>query len=443
MCVPAGDVGGLHKYRVGSTIVRRWVPLLRDLPVEVSILASIAFFVALGFGIVIPSIPIFADSFGVSALAASAVISAFALMRFVSSPFAGSWTNRFGERRVLAAGLAIVAVSSFFAGMAQDYVQLVLLRGVGGVGSAMFTVSAMALLLRVVDSTQRGQASAAWQGGFLVGGVAGPALGAILLAISIRAPFFFYAGTLAIATVIALIFLSPARLAEREAAVVASEPDDDATRRDDAQQSGWEALRQALGNGAYRAALAVNLATGLTAFGLRAALIPLFVVQGLKQGPSLSGWAFLVAAVSQALFLVPAGRITDQRGRRPAMLIGTIATVGGMLLLVADDLATGSPSLALIVFFVSMAVMSIGTAFLGSAPSAVVGDIMGGRPGGSVVATFQMVSDFGAVVGPLLGGLLLDLYGFDWAFAFGAAVAAVALIFVLAMPETLRRSIPT
>ena len=138
--------------------MRRWIPLLRDLPVEVSVLASIAFFVALGFGIVIPSIPIFADSFGVSALAASAVVSAFALMRFVSSPFAGSWTNRFGERNVLATGLAIVALSSLFAGLAQNYPQLLLLRGIGGIGSAMFTVSAMALLLRVVDADQRGRA---------------------------------------------------------------------------------------------------------------------------------------------------------------------------------------------------------------------------------------------------------------------------------------------
>lgn len=416
--------------------MRRWIPLLRDLPVEVSVLASIAFFVALGFGIVIPSIPIFADSFGVTALAASAVISAFALMRFVSSPFAGAWTNRFGERNVLATGLAIVAISSFFAGLAQTYVQLLILRGIGGIGSAMFTVSAMALLLRVVDADQRGRASAAWQGGFLVGGVAGPAVGGILLAVSIRAPFFFYAGTLAIATVIALVFLSPARLAQREAAVVASEPTGDVAP--DVRPGGWAELREALGNGAYRAALAVNLATGLTAFGLRAALIPLFVVEGLKQGPSLSGWAFLVAAAVQAIFLVPAGRLTDLRGRRPAMIIGTIATILGMLLLVADDLATGSLSLALVVFFLSMVVMSIGTAFLGSAPTAVVGDIMGGRQGGSVVATFQMVSDIGAVIGPLLGGLLLDLYGFEWAFAFGAAIAALALVFVVLMPETLR-----
>jgi len=420
--------------------VRRWIPLLRDLPVEVSVLASIAFFVALGFGIVIPSIPIFADSFGVSALAASAVVSAFALMRFVSSPFAGAWTNRFGERRVLATGLGIVAVSSLFAGLAQSYPQLIVLRGIGGIGSAMFTVSAMALLLRVVDADQRGRASAAWQGGFLVGGVTGPAIGGILLAVSIRAPFFFYAGTLAIATVIALVFLSPARLAAREAAVVASEPQTESGGDGvpDVRPGGWAELRQALGSGAYRAALAVNFATGLTAFGLRAALIPLFVVEGLRQGPSLSGWAFLVAAIVQAIFLVPAGRLTDLRGRRPAMLIGSVATVAGMLLLVADDLATGSVSLALIVFFVSMAVMSIGTAFLGSAPSAVVGDIMGGRQGGSVVATFQMVSDIGAVIGPLLGGLLLDLYGFEWAFAFGAGISALALVFVVLMPETLR-----
>ncbi len=421
--------------------MRSRIPLLKDLPVEVAVLASIAFFVALGFGIVIPSIPIYAESFGVSAFAASAVISAFALMRFVSSPFAGAWTNRFGERNVLATGLAIVAISSFFAGLAQTYVHLLILRGIGGIGSAMFTVSAMALLLRVVEADQRGRASAAWQGGFLVGGIAGPAIGGILLAVSIRAPFFFYAGTLAVATVIALVFLSPARLAAREAVVEASDTSPEGVEPAGVaapRAGGWAELREALGNGAYRAALAVNLATGLTAFGLRSALIPLFVIEGLKQGPSLSGWAFLVAAGVQAVFLLPAGRLTDLRGRRPAMIIGTIATVLGMLMLVIDDLATGSLSVALVVFFASMVVTSIGTAFLGSAPSAVVGDIMGGRQGGSVVATFQMVSDFGAVVGPLLGGLLLDLYGFEWAFAVGAAVAAVALVFTLLMPETLR-----
>ena len=136
-------------------------PWLRGLPGEVGVLAAIAFCVALGFGIVAPAIPVFARTFGVTALLAGAVISVFALMRLITSPGAGALVNRVGERVVLSTGLAIVAVSSFFAGFAQDYVQLLVLRGVGGIGSAMFTVSAMALLLRVAGPEQRGRAASA------------------------------------------------------------------------------------------------------------------------------------------------------------------------------------------------------------------------------------------------------------------------------------------
>jgi MFS family permease len=89
-----------------------------------------------------------------------------------------------------------------------------------------------------------------------------------------------------------------------------------------------------------------------------------------------------------------------------------------------------------------MAIQGASGAFLGSAPAAVVGDIMGGRRGGIVVATFQMMADLGAIIGPLLAGLIIDLADFDWAFAVGAALALVAIIFVARMPETLHRSTP-
>ena len=65
---------------------------------------------------------------------------------------------------------------------------------------------------------------------------------------------------------------------------------------------------------------------------------------------------------------------------------------------------------------------------------------MGGRKGGIVVATFQMMSDVGAVAGPLVAGLLIDVLDFDWAFAAGAGLSVVAVILVYLMPETLNRS---
>lgn len=140
-------------------------------------LGLIAFCVAVGFGVLVPVLPVFARSFGVSKLQVGAVISAFALMRLISSAFCGRLITLFGERVVMAVGIYIVAVSSGVAGVAQSYEQLLILRGIGGIGSAMFTVSAFTLLLTSVDASKRGRAAGFFQGGFLIGGMAGPAVG--------------------------------------------------------------------------------------------------------------------------------------------------------------------------------------------------------------------------------------------------------------------------
>ncbi|MBK9739683.1 MAG: MFS transporter [Actinobacteria bacterium] len=411
--------------------VRR-TPLLKGLPREVAVLSAIAFCVALGFGILAPALPVFARQFGVSALEASAVISVFALVRFVTSPLAGAMVDRLGERTVLSSGLLIVSLSSAAAGLSQTYSQLLVLRGIGGLGSSMFTVSAMALLLRVVDTDQRGRAAGAFQGGFLLGGVAGPAVGGLVVAWSIRAPFFVYAITLLGAAAVALVFMAKSRLRQREEEVSHGEANK------------LEQLRVALRERAYRAALATNLVTGFVAFGLRSSAVPLFVTEGMERGASLTGIGFLVAAGIQALLLLPAGRMADTEGRRKALLIGTWGTTVGMLVLTVTDVAVngwGTQAVAgTALFLLAMAIQGAAAAFLGSAPAAVVGDVMAGRKGGIVVATFQMMSDLGAVVGPLVAGLLVDAFDFDWAFAAGAGISLVAVIFVYLMPETLNRT---
>src|SRR5699024_5541126 len=132
-----------------------------------------------------------------SDLAAGAVVSAFALMRFISGLGGGWLVNRIGERTGLILGLAVVGVSSLLAGLAQSYPQLLVLRGIGGIGSAVFGVGAMGLVLRVAGRQVRGRAVSIYRSGFLIGGIIGPALGGAVLGISLRAPFFLYAGTLA------------------------------------------------------------------------------------------------------------------------------------------------------------------------------------------------------------------------------------------------------
>src|SRR3984957_9713656 len=197
-----------HPVTVGATWENAGVPRhyrgpFRDMPAEVAILTAVSFTVALGFGIVAPDIPAFARHFGVSTAAAASVVSAFALLRVLGALPAGRLVDRFGERRVMAAGITVVAASSILAGFSGSFAELIVLRGIGGLGSAMFSVSAQTLLLMSVPADQRGRASGLFSGGFLVGSISGPAIGGLLAAWSLRAPFFVYGGMLVVPAVIA------------------------------------------------------------------------------------------------------------------------------------------------------------------------------------------------------------------------------------------------
>ncbi len=434
------------------------IPMLKGMPREIVVLAGIAFCVALGYGILAPALPVFARIFGVSAFLASAVISFFAVMRLVGSPLAGALINKIGERIVLASGLIIVAVSSLVAGLSQNYSQLLILRGVGGVGSAMFTVSAMALMLRTAPPDLRGRAAGVFHAGFLLGGIAGPAVGGIVVGWSIRAPFFIYAATLAAATAVTLFYLrKPSEFEVSQEAeglgksvvvdsgLIAGEPgdqlgvkqpdivnhestndpsDSEQTGSDDKSGSFWYSLR----NHAYRSVLMANFTNGFVTFGIRMSLVPLFVVESLHRGPGLAGAGFLVGAITQGALLWSAGKLADVRGRRLAIVIGCAFTAVGMLMIAL--------SVESILFLVGMGLVGVGTAFLGSAPAAVVGDLTAGKSSGSAIAGFQMISDFGAIIGPLLAGIMVDYVGYHWALGSGAVVALFALLLAIGMPET-------
>ena len=386
---------------------------LRGLPRETFVLAVVAFCVALGFGIVAPAIPLFALQFGVSSTAAGAVVSAFALMRFVSGLGSGRLVDRVGERAALVGGIAVVAVSSLVAGLSVSYPQLLVLRGIGGVGSAVFTIAATSLLLRVAAASQRGRTQSVYRGGFLLGGILGPALGGAVVGVSLRAPFFLYAATLVLAGLAGALLLPKGR--PRDA-------DGERGADTDVRTS----LAEALAAPAYRAALVGNFATGFSVLGVRSTLVPLLVVQGLHLKPSWIGAAFLVSALVQAVLLLPAGRAVDTVGRRPTLVAGGLATAAALVALAA---AVGPVSLLL-----AMTVFGVGGALLGVAPAAIVGDVVQGR-GGTAVAVWQMASDFGSIIGPLAAGLLVDRASFAVALLVSAVVVGVSGLLGLTVPR--------
>jgi len=380
------------------------VKVFGDLPNEVAVLAAVAFSVAVGFGIVAPVIPLFAHHFGVGKAEVGAVLSAFAFMRLASALGVGRLVDSIGERVVLASGIGIVAISSALAGFAHSYLQLLLLRGAGGIGSAMFSVSAMGLLLRVVAPAQRGRSVGLFQGGFLLGGISGPAIGGPLAAWSIRAPFFVYAGTLVVAGSVAMVGLRRASLARK-------------TEQADADQPNRTSLAAAFKQRAYRAALAANLADSWAAMGVRNTLVPLFIVESLHRGTAWVGIGFTIVAFFNAATLIPAGRLVDRRGRRPVMVGGCLLSASSMALLALSPELVG--------YVIAMVVFGIGSGLLDVAPAAVVGDVAGKR-GGTVVAGFQMAGDGGSVSGPIVAGWVADTWSYGAAFWLTTGILAGA-----------------
>lgn len=395
-------------------------PARIPIPAELRVMIVAAFIIAIGFGIVAPILPQYAADFGVSTMAVSAVVSAFGLFRLLFAPASGKLTQHLGETPVYVVGLLIVAISMIATAFAPTYELLLIFRAVGGIGSTFFTVSAMTFLARKAPPQIRGKVSGAYASAFLIGNVAGPLVGSGLLVFGQRVPFLVYGGALILAASVVFVMLRRSRLEDRR-------------NKDDRQRA---TLTEAWARPSYRAALTSGFANGWATFGLRNSIVPLFAASAFTGGgwligsAQLAGVALAVFAAGNVAVVLTVSKRSDVWGRKPPILIG----------LCISAVATGTLGLAPEpwVLLVLSLVAGAGTGLVVPAQQAALADIVGeGRNGGSVVSAFQMTQDLGAIVGPLLAGLMVDHLGYAWAFGLSGVILMLGAAAWSRAPETL------
>ena len=151
---------------------------------------------------------------------------------------------------------------------------------------------------------------------------------------------------------------------------------------------------------AFRAALASNFVNGWTVYGVRVALVPLFVVEVLHRPGSWSGIALAAFAAGTGATLLIGGRWAD-RPRAAAAHPRRLRDGGGHVAVDGPD-AAGWRS-----WCVASLVSGVGTGLMSPAVNASVTDVIAahGREvnSGSALAGFQMVGDVGAIIGPIVG----------------------------------------
>lgn len=135
----------------------------------------------IGFGIILPVLPIYARSLGASELEIGLIAASFSLMTLLWSPILGRWSDRVGRRPVLLTCILINAAGYALFAHATTLVMLVLSRMLNGIGASNISV-AQAYIADTTDSSDRARSLGLIGAAFGLGFIIGPALGGFLKA---------------------------------------------------------------------------------------------------------------------------------------------------------------------------------------------------------------------------------------------------------------------
>lgn len=370
-----------------------------------------------GMNILVPVLPGYARSFGVSATEVGLVVSAFAAGRLLLDLGGGALSDRLGPRAVCATGAAIIAGASVLGGLTDTFSLLLLARIVQGAGSALYMNAATLLVVSTLPEGQSGRWMSLYQGIFLTGLAVGPLLGGLVAELwGGAAPFYAYAVMAVIGLLLSLTRL-PGKAALRDRG---TEAGSSRTRR--------TAIRDLLRSRAFGISLLVILVMFIVRAGVRNTVIPLYAEEELGLSAGAVGALVTAAAVGQISVMWHAGAVIDTRGRRPVLVASLFAAAAGVLLL---TVATTAPLL-----FAAMALLGLVTAYSTAAPTVVMVDVSDPGVRGTAIGIQRMVTDAGQLIGPIIVGLLLDHSSHLATLVIVGVLVLVTALATLSMPET-------
>jgi DHA1 family tetracycline resistance protein-like MFS transporter len=361
-----------------------------------------------GFGIVIPLLPLYAERFGAGPVAAAWLLAVYSLMQFLFAPWWGRLSDRIGRRPVLLVGIAGAALSYLAFGLAGSLWMLFAARAVNGAMGANVGV-AQAYIADVTPPHERARGMGMIGAAFGLGFIFGPAIGGFLSRWGSHAPFL---GAAALAA--ANFALAWYRLPES----LSPEVRGAATARNAGLRARVATVLDAPGRlrGLYATVFAVTMGIAGTE-----ATMAMWAGRRWNLGFESVGYGFamvgLVAAVSQGMLVGP---LVRRIGERRAGLLGLMLVVAGMVLVPL------APSLPLVVL--AAAVFALGQAATTPSVYAMISQQGGAADQGRILAATQSLSALARVLGPWMAGAAFAYVGISAPYAAGAALAAIALL---------------
>lgn len=379
----------------------------------------------LGFGSIVPAMPLYADSFGISASAIGFAVAIYGLARAVVAMPTGQLCDRLGRRPTLAIGGVISALGNLWCAETDSFTWFLLARFVAGAGAGLVLTAGQVVLADISRPPYRARMMAIYQGVFLFAVGMGPLPGGWLAAeYSLTAPFYAYTAAAAVVGVLAYVVVPETR---------------------DFRASGSPAsgvtptvpfkvqVGQLMRDFGFVLAGLVSFVNAFTRTGALFAIVPLYGAIQLGLSTTEVGFAIATASIAGLVVTYPAGAIADRYGRKLVIV--------PMLVVMACSYGLYASATTFAWFILASLAWGIAAAASGSTPAAYAADRAPPGMNAAAMSTFRLLGDMGYVVGPVLMGLIVDIADAETAFIVSAAtLLLVGALFARWAPETGRRS---
>lgn len=352
---------------------------------SLAIIFGIVFIDLVGFGIVIPVLPLYAEQFGASPLVIGLLLGIYSAMQCVCAPLLGKLSDRVGRRPVLLFSIIGTSIGFLLMGLAHTLWLLFLARIIDGATGGNIS-TAQAYIADVTPPEERSRGMGLIGAGFGLGLIFGPAIGGLLSHFSLAAPFLF-AALLAAINAVLVYALLPESLSKEHRS------------QGRAQPSLAELFRSANGR-----SLAVVMATYFcttVAFSLLTATYPLFTARRFGYHATQNGYLFaflgIIGAIIQGGLL---GRLIKASSDKAVMVVGTIVLTLSMFALPLGSTAA--------VLLLTTAGIAVGHGLVAAPLNGLASKGVGTAAQGRVLGAMQSAASLARIIGPVLGGWLLN-----------------------------------
>jgi DHA1 family tetracycline resistance protein-like MFS transporter len=359
----------------------------------------------IGFGIIIPLLPFYAETFGASPLVIGLLFAVFSLCQLVAAPALGDLSDRYGRRPVLVFSLAGTVISFVMLALAHSIVMLFAARIVDGLSGGNIS-TARAYVADVTEPKDRARAYGLIGAAFGLGFILGPALSGVLAGISYTAPIWTAAALTLVATVMAWLWLPET---VHRARAGAGNP--------------FSYLPALLRRPMVRRILAIDLIYWF-AFAMFQTTFSLFVARRFGFDAARTGYFFagfgLLGAVIQGGLIRPVVKRLDDK---PTFLLGLACGAIGLVM------AALAPSVTM--FALALVPVAFGMGFGHPTMSSLVSRVARGDEQGRVQGAASAVESLGRTVGPVWGSASLQRFGESTPYLSAAAFLVLTLTIAL------------